>query len=97
MIGHRSEHRAPQATEFTASSVDVVGGPFNSSDPSQNLAAADNDNIFLPDHGFAAGDEVIYTAAEGTPIAGLANGRYFIIFDPAKPDAYVNSFAIKRT
>jgi hypothetical protein len=86
--GQAVTYRAPRATEFTASSVDVVGGPFNSSDPSQNLAAADNDNIFLPDHGFAAGDEVIYTAAEGTPIAGLANGRYFVIFDPAKPDEF---------
>jgi len=41
---------------------------------------------FTENHGFAAGDEVIYTAA-GTPLDPLTNGhRYFVIYDANTPD-----------
>ena len=87
--GQAVTYRAPGSVEFGLNSVDVVGGPFNTTDPTANtVSAPDNDNIFLgQNHGLVAGDEVIYTAEAGNPITGLTSGeRYFVIFDPLKPD-----------
>ncbi len=86
--GQAVTYREPGAVEFGLPGVDVVGGTYNAEDPAANTAPADNNNIYLgPNHGLLAGDEVIYTAGSGAPIPELTSGdRYFVIFDPAKPD-----------
>jgi hypothetical protein len=87
--GQALTYRSPDAVEFGLPSVDVAGGVYDANSPSTNTAQVDaNDNIYLgPDHGLVSGDEVIYRAQNGEPIIGLTSGeRYFVIFDPSKPN-----------